>query len=1175
MKKALLGSILALCVLVTAVDAGEVWWGGGSGDWSTSANWGGGNLPGALDQACINNTVSPYPTLSSGTYTIYDLLDGYWNDGGMTISGGSLTINNVFATGYKGAYGVTSNATFTMNGGTINTPYQWVGYSYDAAYPINGTFTMGGGTINVTYILNVGGGTGNTVGQLNLNGGEIDLGNFSTINIASGSKITVSGSGKLRIYASGEKAKVVSYVENGKIVAGAGYKLKVSFGPGAPINIEAVSSSIVDSSEMWWGTPWQTPAGGNGNWAFPGNWGRGYVPGATDYVYINQGVDTSPSFPVVSTGSQVANTISIGDWGYGKLTVSGGTLTTGSNISVGNRGDGTFNISGTGGVSVGGQLKIGYKGPYGASGNGDVNMVGGSLTTADEIAVGMESVAFGKFILKAGSVTAPSLYVGRWGPGSMTMNGGTASIANVLGVSVGSYDANVVMYNGTITDVQQTWIGYHPTDSYAHGTLDLRGGNITSKWNLNIGYAPYSTGELNIYGGTYTHWCDISVDDGSRINVMGGQLIIENRNGQNMNTMYDKLVVYRDGGKLVAYGGGVSTVVHIDKDSPVAGQIRVWGENLAPQAQASNPRPDGIVYNPVTLQWLQGIGAVTQNIYVGTDQTAVTNAATASPEYKGPVAGSVASYIPTMLIGQTYYWRIDTVKTGGTVVTGAVWSFTVGGYLVLEDCQSYTTTATNWSAAGSGAVVLDSNTTDLGYKWGYQHGKAVELSYNNVSTAYAEAIYTMPTIFNTTLYNAAILRLDIHGDASNVGATEPLSVILEDSAGHRSKAVLYSATGVNKDLVQEKWEPWYSWMISLGDFTQSGFDAANVKKVIVHIGGTVASGAHGKITIDDIRIYPPICTAEHILYGDFTYDCKVDISDLFAIARDWLMGPETITAAAPITPPILWYKFNESSGAVANDEIANNDGTLRNGPTWVAGGGPDGTNCINIHGGRTAGSYGVSVPASVFSSITDTISFSLWVKGDATNPVSPTGNVFTGSNNETSVWDTASGVPGAISTKIYFQAPFESGIVNFGAGLTLPNSYDYISWNTAFISDWRGVWVHYALVKDGATGTMEIYRNGELVSNMIEGATKPITDIQYFWIGATQLFGYEGMIDDFRIYNYALTPEQVVSLAGKASITQPILNWRSDAGGDGKVNFVDFAAMASKWLNGEQLWPRN
>jgi len=93
---------------------------------------------------------------------------------------------------------------------------------------------------------------------------------------------------------------------------------------------------------------------------------------------------------------------------------------------------------------------------------------------------------------------------------------------------------------------------------------------------------------------------------------------------------------------------------------------------------ASNPNPAdgaGDVSPDMVLGWEAGIKAVSHDVYLGTDETAVTNATTASDEYKGSV--SQASYDPPGLLdfSQTYYWRIDEVN-GVDIWPGEVWRFT-------------------------------------------------------------------------------------------------------------------------------------------------------------------------------------------------------------------------------------------------------------------------------------------------------------------------------------------------------------------------------------------------------------------------------------------------------------------------------------------------------------------
>jgi pectate lyase len=71
---------------------------------------------------------------------------------------------------------------------------------------------------------------------------------------------------------------------------------------------------------------------------------------------------------------------------------------------------------------------------------------------------------------------------------------------------------------------------------------------------------------------------------------------------------------------------------------------------------------------PVELTWTPGIGVVSNKVYFG------TNATLTAADYKGAFASPL--YAPGPLkYGQTCYWRVDTVKTGGITVTGATWNF--------------------------------------------------------------------------------------------------------------------------------------------------------------------------------------------------------------------------------------------------------------------------------------------------------------------------------------------------------------------------------------------------------------------------------------------------------------------------------------------------------------------
>lgn len=101
---------------------------------------------------------------------------------------------------------------------------------------------------------------------------------------------------------------------------------------------------------------------------------------------------------------------------------------------------------------------------------------------------------------------------------------------------------------------------------------------------------------------------------------------------------------------------------------------------------------------------------------------------------------------------------------------------------------------------------------------------------------------------------------------------------------------------------------------------------------------------------------------------------------------------------------------------------------------------------------------------------------------------------------------------------------------------------------------------------------MQIYLNGLLYDSRA-GAGSPVSGITAFEIGSGWYGGYDGLIDDFRIYNYALSQPEVAHVAtnGTGIFEQPLMI-PADLNNDDRIDFSDFALLADDWLD-NQLWP--
>ena len=118
-------------------------------------------------------------------------------------------------------------------------------------------------------------------------------------------------------------------------------------------------------------------------------------------------------------------------------------------------------------------------------------------------------------------------------------------------------------------------------------------------------------------------------------------------------------------------------------------------------------------------------------------------------------------------------------------------------------------------------------------------------------------------------------------------------------------------------------------------------------------------------------------------------------------------------------------------------------------------------------------------------------------------------------------------------------------------------------------------WHHLVFEYDAAQGRQLLYIDGvfnsrsSVITNVI-----PITDepIRIGVWGPLAEAPYEGLIDDLRIYSYALTPVEIAGIyttgtpADDYICVPELINSAYDFNGDCRVNLTDSAMFASKWL---------
>ena len=250
-----------------------------------------------------------------------------------------------------------------------------------------------------------------------------------------------------------------------------------------------------------------------------------------------------------------------------------------------------------------------------------------------------------------------------------------------------------------------------------------------------------------------------------------------------------------------------------------------------------------------------------------------------------------------------------------------------------------------------------------------------------------------------------------------------------------------------------------------------------------------------------------------------------------------------------------YWSFNEGTSTVALDYSGNkNKGTLVNGPTWVNG---KQGKALNFDGGDDEVLFSDPVVGSNFT-------FGAWIK--------PNSNFGTSGDG---IFDTK---PAAVGALRVFGNTGTPAQLCWDIGGNVP---DQCLNDTGYnISDWTNQWHHIVLVLS-TNSTTRLYVDGVsvgTVSNSVSASSHT------FLVGVYNNTNYfNGLIDDVRIYNRALSASEIQALynVGAVKYTPPnnlglVGYWTFNEGTSTVA--LDYSGNKNKgtlvngpmWVNGKQ-----
>ena len=249
--------------------------------------------------------------------------------------------------------------------------------------------------------------------------------------------------------------------------------------------------------------------------------------------------------------------------------------------------------------------------------------------------------------------------------------------------------------------------------------------------------------------------------------------------------------------------------------------------------------------------------------------------------------------------------------------------------------------------------------------------------------------------------------------------------------------------------------------------------------------------------------------------GDLDYNATINFDDLKYLADQWL------NPGCPEEGLLGRWQFDENTGTTAYDSGGTDDAPII-GATWALG------------------------------KIGSALSF------DGNNDYVDIADINLTGNWTVSFWVKCMSLPGATNMVMGNHddtSNFFCMLDGFNARFRNSSGADALwTTDTGFYNRWRFV----TLV--ATTSTVELYFDG-----ISQGVRSVSPTFKLYRIGtghSTRTYDFNGLIDDFRLFNQVLTPQQIGNLLIGLSSTSAGC---ADIDGSGMVDIIDFSLLANNW----------